>query len=206
MSLVFRGATLLPGGDDWVPRPGQDVLVRDGQVVAGPAPPGCVEIPAQHLLLLPAFINAHTHSPEALARGRAPMDRLDGWLAAQYADGADALTDQRIRQAILLAAGEMAQAGAVQATDHFRQIPASAAAVATAAAAWAESGVRGRVAMMLRDLPSPGAPQPPDTEATLAAARAVLRNPPPGAEIGLGPSAPQRCSDALLSGRGRSRA
>ena len=87
MSVVFRGATLLPGGDDWSPRPGLDVLVQGGRVVAtAPAlavPDGTREIPAHHLLLLPAFINAHTHSPEALARGRAPMGRLDEWLGAQ---------------------------------------------------------------------------------------------------------------------------
>ena len=204
IGLVFRGATLLPGDADWLPRPNCDLLVRDGRVVAAApglaVPDGCEEVPAHHLLLLPAFINAHTHSPEALARGRAPMGRLDDWLAAQYAEGEDRLTDHRIRQAILLAAGEMVHGGAVQATDHFRQIPASVEAVAVAASAWAESGVRGRVAMMLRDLPSPGAPTPPDTEATLAAAHALLRRCPPGAEIGLGPSAPQRCSDALLRG------
>lgn len=203
MSLVFRGATLLAGDDDWSPR-AVDLLVRDGLVVAAaPAlalPESTPEIAAHHLLLLPAFINAHTHSPEALARGRAPMGRLDEWLGAQYAEGEDSQTDQRITQGILLAAGEMAYGGAVQATDHFRQIPASAHSVGVAAAAWAESGVRGRVAMMLRDLPSPGALQAPDTESALAAAREVLRNPPAGAEIGLGPSAPQRCSDALLAG------
>lgn len=194
---VFRNATLLPGGGDWAPRH-SDVWLRDGRI-AEPFE-GAEEVAAEHLLLLPAFINAHTHSPEALARGRAPMDRLDGWLARQYAAGEDRLDHARIREAILLSAGEMVRGGAVQATDHFRQIPASVEAVATAAAAWADSGIRGRVAMMLRDLPSPGAPTPPDTDAMLAAARALLRNPPPGAEIGLGPSAPQRCSDALLAG------
>ena len=125
--IVFRDATWLPGGGDWTPRRG-DLWVRDGRVAAPFE--GAEEIAAGHLLLLPAFINAHTHSPEALARGRAPMARLDGWLAAQYAAGEDVLGATGIREAILMAAGEMVRGGAVQATDHFRQIPVSAEAVA----------------------------------------------------------------------------
>lgn len=204
--ILFRGATLLVGGADWVPRPGTDVLVAAGRIAASGAALAALEdaevMDASRLLLLPAFVNAHTHSAEALARGRAPMARLDDWLAAQYAEGEDALPAAEIRQAILLAAAECIRGGAVRVTDHFRQIPQTRAAVAAAAAAWGESGMRARLAVMMRDLPSPGRPAPAPTEDMLALARAVLRDPPPGAAIGLGPSAPQRCSDALLAGIG----
>ncbi|MBU8536786.1 amidohydrolase family protein [Falsiroseomonas tokyonensis] len=204
--LLFRGATLLPGGADWAPRAPIDLLVAGGRVAAIGAAlevTEAEEIGAHHLLLLPAFVNAHTHSPEALARGRAPMARLDEWLAAEYADGQDALPEARIRQAILVSAAEAIRGGAVQVTDHFRQIPPNVESVAIAAAAWAEGGIRGRIAMMLRDLPSPSASfTPPSTETALTVAEALVKAPPKGAEIGLGPSAPQRCSDALLSGLG----
>jgi cytosine/adenosine deaminase-related metal-dependent hydrolase len=39
-----------------------------------------------------------------------------------------------------------------------------------------------------------------DMAGCLALAEALLRDPPRGAEIGIGPSAPQRCSDGLLAG------
>ncbi|WP_439596768.1 amidohydrolase family protein [Falsiroseomonas sp.] len=204
--LLFRGATLLAGGTDWAPRAGVDVLVAEGRIAAIGAALDVTDaevIDARPMLLLPAFINAHTHSPEALARGRAPMARLDEWLAAEYADGQDALPEARIRQAILVSAAEAIRGGAVQVTDHFRQIPPNVESVAIAAAAWAEGGIRGRIAMMLRDLPSPSASfTPPSTAQALAVAEALVKAPPKGAEIGLGPSAPQRCTDELLAGLG----
>ncbi len=195
--MVFEGATLLPGGGDWTPRT-QDVLVVDGRIAEGAAP--AERIDARRLLLLPAFVNAHTHSPEALARGRAPMARLDEWLAAAYGDGQDALNAENIRRAILLTAAENIRAGAVAVTDHFRQMPLSADAVRIAGAAWAETGMRVKLAAMMRDITSPSADVVPDTAAALAFARAVVAAPPPGVTIGLGPSAPQRCSDALMAG------
>ncbi len=199
-ALLFRGATLLRGGDDWTPVAGADLLLRGGVVAEGPAEDAAI-VEAGHLLLLPAFVNAHTHSPEALARGRAPMARLDDWLAVEYADGQDTLPAARIRQAILISCAEAIRGGAVQVTDHFRQIPPSVESVAAAASAWAEGGIRARIAMMLRDLPSPSASfVPPSTQQALAVAEALLRDPPPGATVGLGPSAPQRCSDELLRG------
>ena len=204
--LLFRGATFLAGGGDWAPRFGVDVLLRDGRVADIGMSLDVTDaeiVEAGHLLLLPAFVNAHTHSPESLARGRAPMARLDEWLAAEYADGQDALPEARIRQAILISAAEAIRGGAVRVTDHFRQIPPNVESVAIAAAAWAEGGIRARVAMMLRDLPSPSASfTPPSTEAALAVAEALVKAPPKGAEIGLGPSAPQRCTDTLLAGIG----
>lgn len=200
-SILFRNATLLPGAGDWMPRAGVDLLIRDG-VIAEPAEALHIEeIDARHLLLMPAFVNAHTHSPEALARGRAPMARLDDWLAVQYAGGQDALPAARIRHAILLCAAEAIRGGAVRVTDHFRQIPPSVEALRIAAEAWAEGGIRARLAIMLRDLPSPSANfVPPSTEQALAVARAALAARPMACEIGLGPSAPQRCSDTLLHG------
>lgn len=202
-ATLFRGATLLRGGADWTPAAGVDVLLRDGVVAEGPAPDAEV-VEAAHLLLLPAFVNAHTHSPEALARGRAPMARLDEWLAVEYGDGQDALPAARIRKAILISCAEAIRGGAVQVTDHFRQIPPSVDSVAAAASAWAEGGIRARVAMMLRDLPSPSASfVPPSTAEALAVTAALLRDPPKGAVVGLGPSAPQRCSDELLRGVAR---
>jgi guanine deaminase len=200
--LLFRDATVLPGGDDWTPRRA-DLLLADGHVAGFGALRDVADaeiLDASSLLLLPAFANAHTHSPEALARGRAPMERLDGWLGVQYAAGEDTLPEAELRRAILLCAAETIRGGAVRVTDHFRQSPQTRDTVAIAAAAWGESGMRARLAVMLRDQPSPSGTPTMDLAGCLALAEAVLRDPPRGAAIGLGPSAPQRCSNALLSG------
>ncbi|MCS6890818.1 MAG: amidohydrolase family protein [Rhodovarius sp.] len=205
--LLLSAATLLPGGGDWLPRPGVDVLVVEDKIAAlGPglaAPEGAELLDASRLLLMPAFVNAHTHSPEALARGRAPMARLDDWLRAAYAEGQDALDAAAITRAVRLTAAENILGGAVAVTDHFRQLPLSVPAVHLAAAAWAETGLRVRLAAMLRDLPSPSAEAAPATEEALAVAATLARDPPRGVVFGLGPSAPQRCSDALLAGLAR---
>jgi guanine deaminase len=200
--ILFRGATVLPGGADWSARRA-DVLVSRGWIAAIGALDTVADaevVDASRLLMLPAFANAHTHSPEALARGRAPMERLDGWLGAQYAEGEDTLPEAEIRRAILLCAAEAIRGGAVRVTDHYRQSPQTRETVSVAAAAWGETGMRARIAVMLRDLPSPSGLPTMDLAGCLALAEALLRDPPQGAEIGLGPSAPQRCSDALLAG------
>ncbi len=201
-SLLFRGAMLLPGGTDWSPRRA-DLLVRAGRIAAiGSAPSVGTEIDARRLLILPAFDNAHTHSPEALARGRAPLDRQAVWLKHAYVGGVDALDGARIGRAIRLLGRELLQGGTTAVTDHFRQIPQHLPAVRAAVATWRETGLRARVAVMLRDraLP-PGAPATGLSD-ILDLATACLDLGGHGVAVGLGPSAPQRCSDPLLTGLG----
>jgi guanine deaminase len=195
---------LLPGGADWSPRR-TDLLAAGGRIAAiGPGlagPDGAEVLDGAALLLMPAFVNAHTHSPEALARGRAPRARLDAWLTAAYGAGEDALPPDAIAAAIRASAHDAIRSGAVSVTDHFRQIPPNAEAVRAAAEAWRGTGLSARVAVMMRDRASPpGTTPPPGADVLLPLADALLRDPPPGVEIGLGPSAPQRCTDALLAG------
>ncbi|MDB5359433.1 MAG: Cytosine/adenosine deaminase [Rhodospirillales bacterium] len=202
-SLLFRQATVLVGGADWTPRRDMDLSIRGGRIVALgrdlPALASALEIPARHLLLLPAFHNGHTHSPEAMARGRAPMSRQAEWLRHAYAGGTDALDDAALQQAVGSAAIDLVRSGTARVTDHFRQIPTRSAAVRAAATAWRATGLGARIAVMLRDrdLP-PGVPAPP-LPALLDLAAACLTDP----SVGLGPSAPQRCTDGLLHGLGR---
>ena len=200
-ALLIRDATLLPGGGDWSPRPGTDLLIEGTRIGAGqPPPPGARVVDGRHLLVLPAFRNAHTHSPEALLRGRAPSARLDAWLGAAYGDGGDAMDAAALRRAIVAGAVDTIRGGAAGVTDHLRQIPQRRDAVRAAAQAWAETGLRARVAVMLRDRAMPHGLEAPPLPALLDLAAACLADVQPGVAIGLGPSAPQRCSDALLTG------
>ncbi len=202
-TTLFRRATLLAGGD-WTARAGVDVLVRDGVIAAIgpdlPAPDDAETIAADGLLLTPAFDNAHTHSPEALARGRAPMARLDEWLSVAYQGGIDALGERGIHAAIASAAADCIRGGAVSVTDHFRQVPPRVESVRAAAAAWAASGLRARIAVLMRDGAMPDGTALPDARALLDLMRACLAESMSGVALGIGPSAPQRCSDDLLRG------
>ena len=202
--LFLRGATLLPGGDDWSPRPGLDLHLEAGRVAALgaglPVPPGAHVLEATHLLLLPAFRNAHTHSPEALVRGRAPLARLEHWLGAAYGDGADAMDLPTLRRAVIASAVDTVRGGAAEVTDHLRQIPQRPEAVAAASRAWAGTGLSARIAVMLRDRAMPHGLEAPSLHALLDLAAACLAGAQERVAVGLGPSAPQRCSDALLTG------
>jgi 5-methylthioadenosine/S-adenosylhomocysteine deaminase len=212
MTTLFRDATVLAGNGDWSPRRGVDVLVRDGAVaaigtkIAAPADADIVS--ASALVLLPAFANAHTHSPEMLGRGVLPMAEQGEWLSQAYADGRDALSDTDIARAVRLCAADSVRGGAVFVTDHFRQTPPRIAAVAAAAKAWAATGVEARLAVTLRDrvaadgglVAVPNSSGMVSSTSDLLAFCAELLDGDFPIPIGLGPSAPQRVTDALLVG------
>ncbi len=203
-ALLFRRAALIPGGPDLAPRARTDILLRAGRVAAVgpdlPPSPDAEEVPADHLLILPAFRNAHTHSPESLGRGRATRARQAEWLEAAYAGGLDALDETGIARAIAATAADTVRGGAASATDHFRQLPPSRDAVRHAAAAWSATGLRVGLAVMMRNRAMPGAHAPMPTRDLLAIAAACLAESRNGVTIGPGPSAPQRCTDDLLAG------
>ena len=211
MRFFLRGATVLPGATDWAARTHTDLLIEDGIVAAMgtdlAAPEDAIEIRTESLVVMPAFDNAHTHAPEMLGRGVLPMASQPEWLTRAYADGRDALSDADITRAIRLCATETVRGGAVSVTDHFRQVPVRAAAVRVAARAWADTGLRARLAVNMRDRTAegggligvPGAVPPMPTGALLAMMEDLLRE---GAAVplGIGPSAPHRVTDDLLVG------
>jgi 5-methylthioadenosine/S-adenosylhomocysteine deaminase len=212
VTILLRDTNILPGGGDWSIERGVDVLIADGRIAAIgaelPAPDGALVVSAAALVLTPAFVNAHTHSPEMLGRGLLPMAEQAAWLGEAYADGRDALSEADIVRAVRLCAADTVRGGAVRVTDHFRQVPPRLEATAAAARAWAATGVEARVAVTLRDRVAPdgglvGVPNSSGliatTQQVLALAEAVLDLDLP-VPIGLGPSAPQRVTDELLVG------
>ena len=208
MRLLLRGATVLPGAGDWEPRFQTDILL-DGGVIAAIGhdleTSDARVMPATSLLVMPAFNNAHTHSPEMLGRGLLPMASQPEWLTRAYADGRDALSAADIKRAIRLCAVETVRGGATSVTDHFRQVPVRAEAIRAAAHAWAGTGLRARIAINMRDrtMPGgglvgvPGSVAAMSTQALFETAHEVAREELP-IPIGIGPSAPQRVTDALL--------
>jgi 5-methylthioadenosine/S-adenosylhomocysteine deaminase len=207
-TLAITGATVLPFTDAWPVVPDCDVVVDDGRIVAighGAASDyrAARSIDARSLILIPGLHNAHTHSPEALARGRAEQATLDAWLRAVWPD-LDALDDLQIERAVLLTAAESLHAGVTAIVDHFRQVPMSARAIAAAARAWRCSGLRTNLAIMVRDRGVPdwvpaAARGMLSATAQLALCEEAIRDwHGDRLRIVLGPSAPTRVSDALF--------
>ena len=199
MPVLFRAADFLD--DDLARVRGLDVLVVGARVAAVgenlAAPEGAEIVDARGLLLVPGFVNAHTHSPEALARGRAPMARLDAWLAEAWR-GLDALDEARIEAAIDACAGELIREGCVAVLDHFRQTPLTPSALRAVRRAWSRSGLRVALAPMLRDKPTASGAAPGDPEAGVALLDAELAR-DDGVRIAVAASAPDRASPAFLA-------
>jgi 5-methylthioadenosine/S-adenosylhomocysteine deaminase len=188
-----------------------DILIRDGRIVrlAPPAsiPRHCASelILADGSLAMPGLVNAHTHSPENLARGRAERARFPEWMASVW-PALDSLPTDVLRLAIEIGAAEMIRHGVTSMVDHFRQTPMSEPVLTSAIEAYAAIGIRCTLAVMLRDAASAGglvgaahvaaAPCAADQIALVAEASRCARQ--KGVVLAFGPSAPHRCSDALL--------
>lgn len=209
MKTVLAAAIALPGGHDWQARRA-DILI-DGEIIAAmepklPAAEGVQVIDASALIVMPAFVNAHTHSPEMLGRGLVPMAEQAEWLSVAYGGGRDALSEADITRAVRLCAAEIIRGGAAAVTDHFRQVPPRADAVRAAAKAWASTGLDARIAVNVRDrvtgdgslvaVPHSSAPAMVAGD-VLALLRSLMEEGLP-IPVAPGPSAPQRLTDKLL--------
>ena len=72
-----------------------------------------------HKLLMPGFVNAHSHSPMTLLRGYAENLALADWLNTRVFPFESKLTDEAIHHGALLAAAEMLRFGVTSATDMY---------------------------------------------------------------------------------------
>jgi len=121
-----------------------DLAIKDGRIVRL-APPGSLAhhaaselIAAGGGLVMPGLVNAHTHSPENLARGRAERARLSEWMGAVW-PALDTLPAHLVRLAIEIGAAEMIRHGVTSVVDHFRQTPMTTQALTAAVEAYAAS-------------------------------------------------------------------
>jgi 5-methylthioadenosine/S-adenosylhomocysteine deaminase len=189
-----------------------DILIDNGRI-AELAPRRTVSpasaadrIDASSGLVMPGLVNAHTHSPENLARGRAERTRLPEWREAIWPT-LDALTADHLTIAIEIGAAEMIRRGVTGMVDHFRQTPMREDAIAAAIDTYAKIGMRTTLAVMLRDGGNsngalPGAshvkavPSAEEQIALVSTAQRQARE--RGVVIAFGPSAPHRCSDLML--------
>ncbi len=192
-----------------------DIRIEAGQIAAiAPDldPVGSV-VDGQDKLLLPGFINAHTHSSEIWQRGIIPPYPLELWIAQLHEFSP--LNPEQIYLGALGTALETLLSGGTTVVDHLVLIPGQEMATIEAAErAYREVGIRAFIGPLIQDqpqelgIPSGETALEPDpyfrsTQATLdLMAEAIQRfhRPAEGIEIMVAPTGIQLCSDALFQG------
>ncbi|MBN9051457.1 MAG: amidohydrolase [Rhizobiales bacterium] len=182
------------------------VLMRENVVVEGGliASAGGHDVRGETLnasggIVMPGLLNSHCHSPETLARGVVDRIIYEDWIGAVWPP-LDQLTPEQIRVAVLLGCAEMLHSGTTAVVDHFRQTPMRLEAVEAAVAAYREAGMRCAIAIMVRDRSVPAwvTDKGGDISELLGAAIDTWHDPDSLITVMLAPSAPHRCTDALL--------
>ncbi|MGB3311533.1 MAG: amidohydrolase [Nodosilinea sp.] len=171
-------------------------------------------INGQDKLLLPGFVNGHTHSSQVWQRGLIPQLPLELWLANVFASTPQQL-DQFYWGAVSTAVDTLLSGGTCV-IDHAYILPGQEMETVDALArGYKAVGIRAVIAPLIMDLPfASGFPKgcllPQSASARSAtplldmmeAIAAEFHDPEHGIYIGVGPTGFHRCSDELLSGCG----
>src|SRR3984957_5451441 len=219
--LVIRDA-LLVSADAGQNRSRADVVVEHGRISAvidaGTAPTaGATIIDARDRLLMPGFVNAHTHSPTNVLKGTGDRLSHPAFMWRNQADTAGRTPDE-IRLSALLGCIEHLLGGTTAVIDHFPEQGFSEADVDAVVDAYRMTGMRAMVALRIFDEaytdtePPDGYPSgfatenplsPPPLDQTVALVEASIKRHNGSADgrirICPAPSNPMRCSDDLLS-------
>ncbi|MFQ3618520.1 MAG: amidohydrolase [Cyanobacteriota bacterium] len=192
-----------------------DVQIEGGRIVAIAAqldPVGTV-VDGRDKLLLPGFVNAHTHSSELWQRGAISPYPLELWLAELY-DFVPADPEQVYLSAIGTAV-ETLLSGGTTVVDHLTIMPGQELeTIGAAVKGYREAGIRAFVAPLIQDqslpssLPTGGKPQvyepyvrtAQETLEMMSEAIAQFHCPDEGIYIVMAPTGPQLCSDELFAG------
>jgi cytosine/adenosine deaminase-related metal-dependent hydrolase len=192
-----------------------DVQIIDNAIAA--ISPGidaiATTIDGKNKLLLPGFVNAHTHSSEMWQRGIMSVFPLELWLAELY-DFAP-LDIEKVYLSALGTAVETLLSGGTTVVDHLVLIPGKELeTIATAVRAYKEVGIRAFVAPLIQDeslsagIPSGESEQTHEpyfrsTQATLDIIEEAVKQfhrPEEGIYIATAPTGIQLCSDTLFTG------
>jgi 5-methylthioadenosine/S-adenosylhomocysteine deaminase len=194
---ILRGATVVtmnPRGDIFAPGTVAIEGTRiayvgaDGEAPGGAVPQaGDVMVDCRGHLVMPGLINTHTHAGFALFRGLAEDRSRDAWFASAYGPPhMDRAVPDDYYWGTMLGGVEMLLSGTTCTADRFSYM-------ATIAEAFDRLGMRAVVCHTLRDLTAP-------LEWDRAMALVDRWGVAPDARIhcGIGPHAPDTCSDDLL--------
>ncbi|WP_242028171.1 amidohydrolase [Pseudanabaena sp. FACHB-2040] len=192
----------------------QDVQVSEGIIAAIGADLSVIgeSIDGRGKLLLPGFVNAHTHSPEMWCRGLIPPLPLELWLGVLYQ--CPPLTPEQTYLAALWTAAETLLSGGTTLVDHLLLTPGQELeTIAAAAQAYEEIGIRACIAPLIQDhsmdvsIPtgqvSSQLPSTRQTRAVLEMMETAIQRhhqPAKGIYIAPGPTGFQLCSETLFRG------
>ncbi len=225
-TLIRDALIITVDAEDRVFNPG-DLVMADGRIAyVGPADPlgahrqGPFErdIDGRRLVVMPGFINAHTHTYATLFKGAYQQMPLDLWLVAMRAP-TRLLSEELLYLSSLISGVEMLKSGTTTALDHFfgnTALPQSG--IGAEIRAMREVGLRHAVAYVVMDMHwEETLPLPADTRVRAAAAVAGVNDLETAQKIDgaaafideyhgrhplttclIGPSAAHRCSDDLL--------
>ncbi|NPV71389.1 MAG: amidohydrolase [Firmicutes bacterium] len=141
-SMLIRGGSVLleaagaPGGARGVEiLEGLDVLVSGDRIAyvgptgSAPAAATCVEYDATGQVVMPGFVNGHTHCSMTLLRGYAQDMTLDDWLRKRIWPAEGRMTPEDIHWGALLGCVEMIAAGVTSFCDMYFKMDGVAEAV-----------------------------------------------------------------------------
>ena len=195
-----------------------DILINN-QHIETVAPAGSISgekhdevISGNNKLLLPGFVNGHTHSYQVWQRGLIPQLPLELWLA-DLIDSSPQQLDQHYWGAVSTAVDTLLSGGTCI-MDHAYIEPGQEHDIMDALVrGYKAVGIRAVIAPMIQDMPFvmglpygcmlPHEPWPEKASDILAMMESLVEafhEPEAGIYIGMGPTGFHRCSDELLQG------
>jgi guanine deaminase len=224
-TLLLRGGRALTPSTDWHDPPEVDIAVA-GDRIAGVCPGywlgddrNLEVIDARHHLVLPGFVNAHYHSHDVLAKGTLEEVPLESWRLYALPPQYPPRSTEEVYARTLLGALECLRSGMTTIQDMLTLYPYEERHMDAVMKAYAEVGIRVVFALQYADRKGietipfwkdtfPGELHPllstaaePERQLDLIGhfEATRLKSPPPSrVSWALGPSAPERCSPALM--------
>ena len=223
--LVRGGSAMLPGGD-WH-KPGIADIAIAGDTIAGiaesfvaPAGPPVAELDARGHLVLPGFVNAHYHSHDVLAKGTLEEVPLEAWRLYALPPQYPPRSVEEVHARTLLGALECLRSGMTTIQDMLTLYPFEDRHLDAVMDAYDRIGIRVVFSVQYADrkgletIPYWSEIFPKEMHALLSTAAeperqidllghfeaTCLKAPPrKRRHWALGPSAPERCSPALMT-------
>jgi 5-methylthioadenosine/S-adenosylhomocysteine deaminase len=193
MSLLLRRPTVITLNDRREIRPDCSLLIEEGKIsrlIAGdePLPAADRVLAGEGRLVLPGFVNTHTHAAMTLLRGYADDMELQPWLQEKIWPLEAKLQPEDIYWGTLLAIAEMLRAGVTCFNDMYFSPE-------KALEACRETGIRaGLSGVLLGTVPNAEA----DLRHAVKFLSGLKQEAPPTITPMLAPHAPYTCPDALL--------
>lgn len=219
--LIAGGRVLDPDGELDQP-PVADILVVKGRIAAI-GPEGSLDtgknirtIDARGMLVTPGFINAHYHSHDVLLRGMFEQMPLEVWGLYSFPSDYPRRSDEEVRIRTMLGAAENLRCGVTTVQDMVSVVGPDQRHVDALLSAYKETGIRAVVALQISDkaaadtvpfwreeLSASALEQLGGAHDPLPMQRFIssLLGGPSSDRLtwAFGPSAPQRCSEELLT-------